>query len=178
MFKSANSHDPKNIAALVNLGNIEYEEYNHFEEAAILYLDALEIKPDDDEALHNLALALKRTSYIDYAQLAFEEAVNVSPGNTFILNNYMLFLLEQSNFEQFNKVMGHAKRVMDKNELDVIGKLHDEFKEAIEGTEGKTLPEDEELAGGLGSGKTGGIKGSLNSKNFTNFLREKLSSKP
>ena len=67
MFKSANSHDPKNIAALVNLGNIEYEEYNHFEEAAILYLDALEIKPDDDEALHNLALALKRTSYIDYA---------------------------------------------------------------------------------------------------------------
>jgi Tfp pilus assembly protein PilF len=57
-------------------------------------LDALDIKPDDEEAICNLALALKKTSYLEYAQIAFEEAVNVSPGNTFILQNYMLFLLE------------------------------------------------------------------------------------
>jgi Tfp pilus assembly protein PilF len=36
---------------------------------------------------------------VDYAQMAFEEAVNVSPGNTLILRNYMMFLLEQRNFE-------------------------------------------------------------------------------
>ena len=130
------------MAAIVNLGCIEYEEYSHFEDAAIRFLDALEIKPDDEEALCNLALALKRTSYLDYAQIAFEEAVNVSPGNTFILTNYMMFLLEQKNFEQFNKVMPHARRVMDKTEFDMITKLHDEFKEAIEGTAGKTIPED------------------------------------
>lgn len=62
-------------------------------------MDALEIKPDDEEALCNLALALKRTSHLDFALMAFEEAVNVSPGNTFILNNYMMFLLEQQNFD-------------------------------------------------------------------------------
>ena len=83
-------------------------------------MDALEIKPDDDEALCNLALALKRTSYIDYAKMAFEEAVNVSPGNAFILMNYMMFLLEQQNFDQFNKVMPHARRVMDRGELETI----------------------------------------------------------
>ena len=95
MFKAAKQHDPANVAAIVNIGCIEYEEYKHYDQAAIHFLDALEIKPDDEEALCNLALALKRTSYIDYAKMAFIEAVNVSPGNTFILTNYMMFLLEQ-----------------------------------------------------------------------------------
>ena len=34
----------------------------------------------------------------------------------------MLFLLEVKKFDQFNKVMAHAKRVMDKVELDTITK--------------------------------------------------------
>ena len=67
-----------------------------------------------------MALALKRTSYIEYAKMAFEEAVNVSPGNTFILTNYMMFLLEQQNFDQFRKVLPHARRVMDNKELETI----------------------------------------------------------
>jgi hypothetical protein len=39
--------------------------------------------------------------------------------------------------------MTHARRVMDKNELDTVTKLFEEFKLAIDGTEGKVLPEDE-----------------------------------
>ena len=62
----------------------------------------------------------------------------------------MLFLLEQKNFTQFDKVMLHAKRVMDRNELDTITKLYDEFKQAIDGTEGKVLPEDSQQLGGGG----------------------------
>ncbi len=50
----------------MNLGALEYES-NNFEAAAIRFLDALEIKPDDEEAICNLALALKKTSYIDYS---------------------------------------------------------------------------------------------------------------
>lgn len=126
----------------MNLGALEYER-NNFETAAIRFLDALEIKQDDEEALCNLALALKKTQYIEFAMTAFEEAVNVSPGNTFILQNYMLFLLEQKKFEQFLKVMTHAKRVMDKTELDTVNKLYEEFKAAIDGSDGKSLPEDD-----------------------------------
>ena len=99
------------------MGCLMYEEFSHYEDAAIAFLDALEIKPDDEEALCNLALALKRTSYLDYAQMAFEEAVNVSPGNTFILTNYMMFLLEQKSFAQFDRVLPHARRVMDDREM-------------------------------------------------------------
>ena len=98
MFKAAYDADSTNIGALVNLGALDYEQ-NNFEDAAIKFLDALDIKPDDEEALCNLALALKKTSYLDYAQIAFEEAVNVSPGNTFILSNYMMFLLERQKFD-------------------------------------------------------------------------------
>jgi Tfp pilus assembly protein PilF len=94
----------------------------------------LEIKPDDEEALCNLALALKRTSYLDYAKMAFEEAVNVSPGNTFILTNYMMFLLEQKSFNQFDRVMPHARRVMDSQELAVLSGLEAEFKDAVGGS--------------------------------------------
>lgn len=113
MFKAANEVDPKNVSALVNLGTLDYE-YHSFEDAALRFLDALEIKRNDEEALCNLALALKKTGHLNYALIAFEEAVNTSPGNTFILSNYMMFLLEQKNFDQFDKVMNHARRVMDK----------------------------------------------------------------
>lgn len=98
MFQAANEADPSNIGAIVNLGALEFER-NNYEHAAIRFLDALDIKQDDEEALCNLALSLKKTTYTEYAQTAFEEAVNVSPGNTFILQNYMLFLLEVKKFE-------------------------------------------------------------------------------
>lgn len=39
--------------------------------------------------------------------------------------------------------MTHARRVMDKNELDTVTKLYEEFKAAIDGSDGKVLPEDE-----------------------------------
>jgi hypothetical protein len=92
---------------------------------------------------------------MDYAAIAFEEAINVSPGNTFILSNYMLFLLQQKMFDQFSKVLLHAKRVMSKDELDVIVKMQMEFKAAIDGTEGQVLPEDN-------AGKSVGFGGDSN----------------
>jgi len=42
-------------------------EANNYENAALRFLDALDIKPDDEEAICNLALALKKTSYLEYA---------------------------------------------------------------------------------------------------------------
>ena len=52
----------------MNIGVIHYEDRKDYEFAAIRFLDALEIKPDDEETLCNLALALKKTpNYVDYA---------------------------------------------------------------------------------------------------------------
>jgi hypothetical protein len=47
-------------------------------------------------------------------------------------------------FDQFNKVLPHARRVMDKGEVTLIENMQKEFKAAIEGTEGQELPEDKE----------------------------------
>jgi len=72
-------------------------------------------------------LSLKHTAYKEYAELALEEAVNVSPGNTFVLANYMMLLLEQQNFETFKRALPHAKRIMDAKEFAEINKLFEEF---------------------------------------------------
>ena len=43
MFAAASEADPHNVGAIVNLGALEYEK-NNYENAAIRFLDALEIK--------------------------------------------------------------------------------------------------------------------------------------
>jgi len=60
MFKAARDADRNNVSALVNLGCLDFELEN-YDEACINFLDALEINPQDHEALSNLALALKKT---------------------------------------------------------------------------------------------------------------------
>jgi hypothetical protein len=47
----------------------------------------------------------------------------------------MMFLLQQQMFDQFNKVLPHCRRVMDKGEVTVIENMQKEFKAAIDGTE-------------------------------------------
>jgi len=49
--------------------------------------------------------------------MALEEAVNVSPGNTYVLANYMMLLLEKQNFDMFKRALPHAKRIMDAKEF-------------------------------------------------------------
>lgn len=61
--------------------------------------------------------------------------------------------------------MVHAKKVMDRQELETIQKLHDEFKEAIDGTIGKTIPEDE---------RAGSANKPRGMRNFATALRSKL----
>lgn len=50
---------------------------------------------------------------------------------------------------------------MDRIELETIQKLHDEFREAIDGTVGKTIPEDESRTGSAVSGIRGTTPGGL-----------------
>jgi hypothetical protein len=57
----------------------------------------------------------------------------------------MFFLVEQKKFSLFSQILKHATRIMEKYELDPIVQLHDDYKAAIDGTEGKVLPEDEPL---------------------------------
>jgi len=117
MFKAALTEDPRNISALVNLGCLMYQEEQRYEDAAIKFLDALVIKPDDEDALCNLALALKQSGgYKEYAEMAFSEAIEVNPSNTFIIENYLFFLLEVKKMDQFKKVLGLAKNVLDEED--------------------------------------------------------------
>jgi hypothetical protein len=59
--------------------------------------------------------------------------------------------------------MPHARRVLDQRELDFVTQLSNDFKEAINGTEGKVLPDDEvkPAASNRGATKPGSAKEKL-----------------
>ena len=77
----------------------------------------MELEPNDDDTLCNLGLILQKLNYNDFAKIAYEEGINVNPGNRALLKNYLLFLLEIKQFDKFNTVISHAKRVLDPTDI-------------------------------------------------------------
>lgn len=77
------------------MGNINAEK-GHFEEACVSFLEYLVQNPNDDKALCNLGMALGHLPQYDslFANLAFEEAMHLSPSSEFIIENYLIYLLE------------------------------------------------------------------------------------
>ncbi|TNV71846.1 hypothetical protein FGO68_gene16407 [Halteria grandinella] len=96
-----------------------------------MYLQALDVEPNDDDTLCNLAMVLQRINYLDFAKIAYEEGIKLNPGNKILLHNFLLFLLEIQSFDQFTKVQAHAKRVLDKAEIENLTKLRDEYQKAL-----------------------------------------------
>ena len=129
MFKAALREDPRNVSALVNLGCLMYQEDQRYDDAAIKFLDALAIKPDDEDALCNLALALKQTgdNNKEYADLAFREAIEINPNNTFIIENYLFFLLEVKKMNQFKEVLGQLKFALEEDDVARIKKVAESY---------------------------------------------------
>ena len=99
-----------------------------------MYLQALEIEGNDEEALCNLGLVLSRLSYNDYAKLAFEEGININPGNKALIHNYLLFLLETKQLDKFKSILQHAKRVLDTQEILTLEKLYHDFSKILGGS--------------------------------------------
>ena len=60
-------------------------------------------------------------------RMAFEEAINVNPGNKTVLVNYLLFLLENKQFNKFSNILSHANRILDQSEFSTYQKLYQEF---------------------------------------------------
>lgn len=52
-----NKINPRDHAAINNLANIMQEQGKH-EQAAVMYLQALDVEPNDDDTLCNLAMVL------------------------------------------------------------------------------------------------------------------------
>ena len=40
--------------------------------------------------------------------MAFREAIEVNPSNTFIIQNYLYFLLQEAKLAEFKEVLHHA----------------------------------------------------------------------
>lgn len=95
--------------AIVNIGNL-YQKKGKNADAATRYLEALEQSDwkNDPVTLCNLGLALSTTQYKDYAMMAFEEAVELSPGDSTIVQNFLICLLEWGHNDKFRQLWRHA----------------------------------------------------------------------
>jgi Flp pilus assembly protein TadD len=70
---------------------IEVARKGLWTEARFRFERAVELDPDNAEALNNLAVALEQQGEFDRARGAYERALKLKPGNLYIQQNYDLF---------------------------------------------------------------------------------------
>lgn len=87
---------------------------------------------------------MQKLNYNDFAKIAYEEGINVNPGNRALVRNYLLFLLEIKQLDKFNTVLTHAKRVLDAADIAQITKLQVDFSKALGMIASTTPPDDKQ----------------------------------
>jgi len=70
---------------------IEVAQRGLWREAIYRWERATEIDPDYAAAHNNLAIAYEQEGDLEKARTAYERALEIEPGNTFIMQNYELF---------------------------------------------------------------------------------------
>ena len=88
--------DPKNIAALSELGNIQADQLN-FTEAARWYQQAVEADPKNIELRNYLGESLFQASKIDEALAVFRQTLVISPTHPEALFDYGYILFQGKN---------------------------------------------------------------------------------
>jgi tetratricopeptide (TPR) repeat protein len=85
--------DPKNVAALVQLGNLYYD--NHvYPQAIEYYARALEMKPDDANVRTDLGTAYWYSGFPEKAIVEYEKSLKVQPGHAHTLFNMGIVRME------------------------------------------------------------------------------------
>ena len=93
-FVKAIEIDPDCARAYNDRANI-MAEWDDNEAAAFEYLNALERDPMNSRTLCNLGMCLQFTDYKDpFANIALNEAFESSPDDTFIAENYLIYLID------------------------------------------------------------------------------------
>jgi tetratricopeptide (TPR) repeat protein len=77
-LKSILKDDPKNLKALVELGNL-YFDSDQFDLAIQVYSRALEIDPNSPDVLTDMGIMYRRRGNFDRAVAAFKKAAEIDP---------------------------------------------------------------------------------------------------
>lgn len=96
---------------------------------------------DDPTTLCNLGLSLSTMpQFRDEAILAFEEAAELSPGDPYIIQNFLICLLEWGHEDRFRVLWKHAIRIMPQKQLLILSQMFNEFQTAIKGENAEIEP--------------------------------------
>jgi len=89
-------NNPKNVEALVELGNIHFEQKN-FKDAIGLYAKALELRPSNANVRTDLATAMFYENRFDDAIAQFKQSLELDPNNPRTLFNMGVTMLHGKN---------------------------------------------------------------------------------
>ena len=82
--------------------------------------------------LCNLGIALSQTDYDPmFATIAFEEALKANPHNEFIMENYLLYLVDSKQFDRYKRTIPNAKRLLDQDLMKNIQTMFNSMVNAI-----------------------------------------------
>ena len=70
---------------------IEVAQKGLWQEARFRFEKAVELDPDNAQALNNLAIALEQQGEFDQARAAYDKALRLKPDDVYIQQNYDLF---------------------------------------------------------------------------------------
>jgi len=99
--------DPAQYDACLSLGNI-YLERNENENAASMYLKALEGINDNAELYCNLGLALFKQGRNSETENYFRKSLSLDRDNAVVLNNLAVLLFEEDRTQEAFKLVQHA----------------------------------------------------------------------
>jgi cytochrome c-type biogenesis protein CcmH/NrfG len=88
--------DPKNVAALTELGNMQADQQN-FDEAVKWYKQAVAVDPKNIEMRNYLGEALFQGNHIDESLAEFKQTLSISPTHPEALFDYGYVLLQGKN---------------------------------------------------------------------------------
>lgn len=104
--------DPKNIWALLMMGNVFSQYKNDIDTALTYYNQILEIKPDDNITLNNIGANLIQAGKIDEAVRYFHKAVVADPDYP---NTYLGLGLVSEKKERYEDAFEYALKAIEKS---------------------------------------------------------------
>lgn len=128
MLREAVGKDPKNVAAWIQLGNVQMDT-NRFDEAIVSYQKALDLDPKNADVRVDMGVCYRNTGRPDIAIIEFRRAIEANPSHVMAHKNLAIVLEYDKNDKQgaikeFEKALQLAPQAPDaariKQEIEAL----------------------------------------------------------
>ena len=89
-----------------------------------------------------------------FATIAFEESMMANPHDSYVMENYLTFLIDTEQFDKYKRTLPQAKRLVAGDELKVIQEMYNSMIYCIKTLGGKVLDERRKTVTSIGDSES------------------------